>query len=84
MSCGTPVAAYPVPGPADIVREGAGALDENLGRAIDAALACDRADAEALGRRYSWASCTAQFAKALTFVPSELPRDAIAGARLAT
>jgi len=84
MSCGTPVAAYPVPGPADIVREGAGALDENLGHAIDAALACDRADAEALGRRYSWASCTAQFAKALTFVPSEPPRDAIAGARLAT
>ncbi|KTE01071.1 alpha-mannosyltransferase [Sphingopyxis sp. H038] len=82
MSCGTPVAAYPVPGPGDIVTGGAGALDEDLGRAIDTALACDRADAEALGARYSWASCTAQFAKALTFVPSE-PREAIAGARVA-
>lgn len=71
LSCGTPVAAYPVPGPGDIVQGGAGALDEDLGRAIDIALACDRADAEALGARYSWASCTAQFAKALTFVPSE-------------
>jgi len=83
MSCGTPVAAYPVPGPGDIVRDGAGALDENLGRAIDMALACNRADAKALGARYSWASCTAQFAKALTFVPTEGPREAIAGARAA-
>lgn len=84
MSCGTPVAAYPVPGPGDIVRDGAGALDEDLGRAIDMALACHRADAKALGARYSWASCTAQFAKALTFVPTEPPpREAIAGARVA-
>lgn len=71
LSCGTPVAAFPVPGPGDIVTGGAGALDEDLGRAIDAALACDRADAAALGTRYSWSSCTAQFLKALTFVPSE-------------
>lgn len=70
LSCGTPVAAFPVPGPGDIITEAAGALDEDLGRAIDTALACDRADAEALGARYSWASCTAQFVKALTFVPS--------------
>ena len=83
MSCGTPVAAYPVPGPGDIVTGGAGALDDDLGRAIDLALACKRADAEALGARYSWASCTTQFAKALTFVPSEPPREAIAGARVA-
>ena len=71
LSCDTPVAAFPVPGPGDIVTGGAGALDNDLGRAIDTALACDRADAEALGARYSWTNCTAQFAKALTFVPSE-------------
>jgi glycosyltransferase involved in cell wall biosynthesis len=71
LSCGTPVAAFPVPGPGDIIREGAGALDEDLGRAIDTALSCDRADAAALGARYSWASCTTQFANALTFVPTD-------------
>src|SRR5690606_33701831 len=71
LSCGTPVAAFPVPGPGDIVTDGAGALDTDLGRAIDAALACDRTDAAALGARYSWASCTAQFTRALSFVPSE-------------
>jgi len=69
LSCGTPVAAFPVPGPGDIIRDGAGALDEDLGRAIDTALTCDRADAAALGARYSWTSCTAQFVQALTFVP---------------
>jgi glycosyltransferase involved in cell wall biosynthesis len=84
LSCGTPVAAYPVPGPADIVRDGAGALDEDLGRAIEAALLCDRAEAAALGARYSWAGCTAQFVKALTFVPGEPAVDAgVATPRLA-
>ncbi|WP_282949815.1 MULTISPECIES: glycosyltransferase family 1 protein [unclassified Sphingopyxis] len=76
LSCGTPVAAYPVPGPGDIVRDGAGALDENLDRAIATALACNRADAAALGARYSWESCTAQFVQALTFVPSGAASEA--------
>ncbi|MDP3784205.1 MAG: glycosyltransferase family 1 protein, partial [Sphingopyxis sp.] len=33
LSCGTPVAAFPVPGPGDIIRDGAGALDVDLSRA---------------------------------------------------
>ena len=70
LSCGTPVAAYPVPGPGDIIRDSAGALDDNLDRAIAMALACSRADAAALGARYSWEACTVQFLQALTFVPS--------------
>ena len=73
LSCGTPVAAFPVPGPGDIVRDGAGALDEDLNRAIARALTCRRADAAALGARYSWPNCTAQFARALTFVPGDAP-----------
>ncbi len=71
LSCGTPVAAYPVPGPADILRDGAGVLNEDLNLAIAEALRCSRADAAALGARYSWAGCTAQFLRALTFVPSD-------------
>ena len=80
LSCGTPVAAYPVPGPGDIVTRGAGALDTDLDAAIAAALACDRADAAALGARYSWSGCTAQFLDALTFVPAEPAADAMIGA----
>lgn len=71
LSCGTPVAAFPVPGPADIVRDSAGALDEDLDAAIAAALACERRDAAALGARYNWPGCTAQFMKALTFIPAD-------------
>jgi glycosyltransferase involved in cell wall biosynthesis len=71
LSCGTPVAAYPVSGPGDIIRDGAGALNERLDEAIAEALICRRADAAALGARYSWPNCTAQFVQALTFVPAE-------------
>lgn len=39
MACGVPVAAFPVPGPIDVVgRSGGGALDEDLGRACERAL----------------------------------------------
>ena len=39
MACGTPVAAYPVTGPLDVIgTSGAGVLDEDLGRAAMAAL----------------------------------------------
>lgn len=75
LSCGTPVAAYPVPGPGDIVTDGTGALDEDLDAAITIALACDPADAAALGARYNWSACTAQFLRALTFVPAETPAE---------
>ena len=80
LSCGTPVAAYPVPGPGDIVTGGAGALDENLDAAIAAALMCSRPDAAALGARYSWPRCTAQFLDALTFVPTKPAADTMIGA----
>lgn len=77
LSCGTPVAAYPVPGPGDIVTGGAGVLDEDLDTAIAGALACRRADARALGARYSWSACTAQFVQALTFVPADITPDGV-------
>jgi glycosyltransferase involved in cell wall biosynthesis len=81
LSCGTPVAAFPVPGPGDIIRDGAGALDEDLGRAIDTALACGRAEVATLGARYSWASCTAQFTNALTFVPTDVAPEGVPSAQ---
>ncbi|MGH6781265.1 MAG: glycosyltransferase family 4 protein, partial [Sphingomonadaceae bacterium] len=34
LACGTPVAAYPVTGPIDVIDESVGALDEDLGAAI--------------------------------------------------
>jgi glycosyltransferase involved in cell wall biosynthesis len=63
LASGVPVAAYPAPGPVDILtRPGAGALDADLGEALAAALARGRPDeCVALARDYSWAAATRQF-----------------------
>ncbi|NBC36875.1 glycosyltransferase [Novosphingobium sp. FSY-8] len=76
LACGLPVAAYRVAGPIDILGpdgrgEGgilpraAGALDDDLDAAVARALRVARADALALGRRYSWEAATDQFLNAL-------------------
>jgi glycosyltransferase involved in cell wall biosynthesis len=66
MACGTPVAAYPVTGPLDVIAgSGAGVLDEDLGRAAKAALDCDRARCRAHAETYSWAACAETFRRQL-------------------
>lgn len=55
MACGVPVAAYPVPGPADVVGDSpAGVLDHDLGAAIERALAIDPALCRARALEHSW------------------------------
>lgn len=61
LACGTPVAAFPVAGPKDIVTEKVGALCTDLDRAIDAALYCERTDCAAYGAGFSWEAATGQF-----------------------
>jgi len=71
LACGLPVAAFPVPGPADIVGEDEcgvhggtariGALDEDLAAAVARALTVDRAAAAAEAGHYSWERCTDMF-----------------------
>jgi glycosyltransferase involved in cell wall biosynthesis len=62
MACGTPVAAYPVTGPIDVVTPGVnGALDEDLGRAALAALAVDRDGCARAARAWTWERASAQF-----------------------
>ena len=78
LACGTPVAAFPVPGPVDIVTERCGALSEELDRAIDVALSCRRADCTARGAEFGWAAATDQFLAGLaelaaTTEPRRLP-----------
>ncbi|WP_456316080.1 glycosyltransferase family 4 protein [Roseicella aerolata] len=66
MACGTPVAAYPVTGPRDVIPgSGAGVLDEDLRRAALAALDCDRAACRAHAERFSWEACAAAFRRQL-------------------
>jgi glycosyltransferase involved in cell wall biosynthesis len=71
LACGVPVAAYPVPGPADILGPNEcgvhgraariGALDEDLARAITRALTADRGAAAAEAGHYGWDCCTNLF-----------------------
>jgi glycosyltransferase involved in cell wall biosynthesis len=62
MACGTPIAAYPVIGPIDVVRRGlTGVLDEDLGVAIAGALELNREDCRLYARRFTWERATQQF-----------------------
>lgn len=71
LACGTPVAAFPVAGPLDIVTNDVGAMSEDLCRAIDAARYCDRARCAAYGASYSWEAATRQFLSGLVALEEE-------------
>lgn len=75
MACGTPVAAYPVVGPIDVVTDPkVGRLDEDLGRAVAVALRDgDPAACVCHARQFTWERCTEQLVN--SFVPArESPR----------
>lgn len=61
LACGTPVAAYPVTGPVDIVTPETGGLSETLEDAIAHALTRDRAACAAYGRCFTWEVSASQF-----------------------
>jgi len=62
LACGTPVAAYPVQGPLDVIGDWAvGVLDEDLQLACEKAVMLSRDDARAFAVLRNWRSCTEQF-----------------------
>jgi len=62
LACGTPVAAFPVQGPIDVVGgSDAAALDTELRRAALRALKIDRTRCRAWAERFSWRAATEQF-----------------------
>jgi len=65
LACGTPVAAYPVPGPVDVLAAATGAMAERLDEAIARALTLDRAACAAAGAGFTWAASARQFLDAL-------------------
>ena len=65
LACGVPVAAYPEPGPVDVVGDTrAGAISHDLKTACLAALKLDRRAALARSRDYSWEACADIFLEA--------------------
>jgi glycosyltransferase involved in cell wall biosynthesis len=62
MASGLPVAAFPAPGPLDVVGDsGAGALDEDLHAACLRALDISQEAARARAREFTWAESARQF-----------------------
>ncbi len=74
LACGTPVAAFPVTGPLDVLRGATacvGAVDSDLRRAALAALAADRSACRAHAETWSWRACAELFLSYLA--PLQLP-----------
>jgi glycosyltransferase involved in cell wall biosynthesis len=66
MACGLPVAAFPVEGPIDVVRQGeTGVLHEDLAEACRAALDIDPGRCIAFARERSWRAATLEFERYL-------------------
>ncbi len=62
LASGVPVAAYPVPGPLDVIAEsGAGVLDNDLAKAVAGALEIDRKRARERGLSFTWRRCAEMF-----------------------
>ena len=62
MACGTPIAAYPVTGPKDIVVNGVnGYMNDDLQNAVEYALTCDRNKVYDISKGYTWKNCTDSF-----------------------
>lgn len=77
MACGTPVAAFPVAGPVDVIQDRrTGVLDVDLRTAALAALSLDRAAVRQHALGFSWADATRQFVANLSpAVSATLPDD---------
>jgi len=70
MACGTPVAAFPVPGPKDIIPgSNAGIVDTDLTKAALACLDLDRKQARKYSLTYSWRACAEEFIQNLEVPP---------------
>jgi len=70
LASGTPVAAYPVQGPQDVIGDApVGALDNDLRAACLKALTIDRAACRDFALSRSWKACTKQFLSNLAVEP---------------
>ncbi|MGI6851972.1 glycosyltransferase family 4 protein [Mesorhizobium sp. 1B3] len=75
LASGTPVAAFPVTGPIDIVGDGDGGIvSEDLRQAALSALGISREQARAKALRYSWSSCAEMFMDAVRSALTDTPR----------
>ncbi|MCW2338957.1 glycosyltransferase involved in cell wall biosynthesis [Sphingobium sp. B2D3A] len=65
LACGTPVAAYPVTGPVDVLTAQTGTMDEDLARAVTQALELSPSACTAHARSFTWRRSAEQFLESL-------------------
>ncbi len=78
LACGTPVAAFPVAGPIDVIGTAkVGVLDHDLRQACLSALNIDRAQARAYAETFSWQKSISQFESYLVHAHGGSARQAV-------
>jgi glycosyltransferase involved in cell wall biosynthesis len=71
LGCGVPVAAFPVPGPIDVIEPGVtGVLNEDLAAAIHGAAQLDRKVCAERAKTFTWEAATEQFLEGLEPIPA--------------
>jgi len=72
LACGTPVAAYNVTGPKDVIIPSVGCVDDDLQKALDTAIHCDRMVCRNYAERFGWKNVVDIFIKKVKYenVPS--------------
>lgn len=77
LACGTPVAAFPTPGPLDVLTDDqVSTMSEDLESAIHRSLALDRKKARAFALKHSWETCAQVLLGALAPIRESLNLDA--------
>lgn len=78
LAAGTPVAAYPVQGPIDVLTEEVACMDEDLERAIAVARTRDRAACAAYACGFGWSESARQFLDGLVPIRRAEAAEAVA------
>lgn len=74
LACGTPVAAYPVQGPLDVIGSAkVGCLHEDLATACLTALDTPRENCREFAQNFAWEACTRQFITNLALEEASAP-----------
>ena len=77
MACGTPVAAFPVPGPIDVVGAAGGVLHSDLRQACLQALALPREAVRRHAEQFTWSAAAEQMLAALQTIPRDRPAPVV-------